>query len=81
MKIFVWRHSKLYSSWSMFNEPHIYRDSYLQAEIVVLAYTKEEALDLIKKDEKWDPEELQRIDPLIINLEHPVIVSQMVTYA
>lgn len=81
MKIFVWRHSKLYSSWSMFNEPHIYRDSYLQAEIVVLAHTKEEALDLIKKDEKWDPEELQRINPLIINLEHPVIVSQMVTYA
>ena len=37
MKIFIWRHSKLFSSWSMFYEPHVYRDNYLQAEIAVLA--------------------------------------------
>ena len=31
MKVFVWRHSKLFSSWSMFDEPHVYQDNYLQA--------------------------------------------------
>ena len=45
MKIFIWRHSKLYSSWSMFDEPHIYRDNYLAAEIAVMAESVEEALE------------------------------------
>ena len=43
MKIFIWRHTKYLSSWSMFDEPHVYRDNYLQAEIAVLASSKEEA--------------------------------------
>ena len=30
----------------MFDEPHIYRDNYMSAEIVILAHSKDEALEL-----------------------------------
>ncbi len=80
MKIFIWRHSKLFSSWSMFDEPHVYQDNYLQAEIVVLADSESEALALISKEEKWNVEELRRIAPRILPLEKPAVVSKTVQY-
>jgi hypothetical protein len=81
MKIFIWRHSKKFSSWSMFNEPHIYKDNYMQAEVVVLASSKEEALDLLgKSDDKWDVEELNRIEPIIVTLDRPCVVSKLIYY-
>ena len=80
MKIFVWRHSKFLSSWSMFDEPHIYRDNYLQAEIAVLADSREQALELIEKDGQWDIHELQRIEPKVIALDSPAIVSRFVHF-
>ena len=80
MNIFIWRHSKKFSSWSMFNEPHIYRDNYMQAEVVVLANSKEEALDLLKSDDKWDIEELKRIEPLTITLDRPCLVSKLIYF-
>jgi hypothetical protein len=81
MKIFIWRHSKKFSSWSMFNEPHIYKDNYMQAEVVVLASSKEEALDLLKKsDDKWDVEELNRIEPIIVALDRPCVVSKLIYF-
>ncbi|MGZ6210539.1 MAG: hypothetical protein ACXWL9_10370, partial [Syntrophales bacterium] len=63
MNIFIWRHSKRFSSWSMFDEPQIYRDNYMQAEVLVLANSQEEALGLLREDDKWDTEELKRIQP------------------
>jgi hypothetical protein len=80
MKIFIWRHSKLYSSWSMFDEPHVYRDNYLQAEIAVLARSKEEALELIGREDRWDPAELARIEPRILPLEEPAVISRFVHF-
>ena len=80
MKIFIWRHSKKFSSWSMFNEPHIYRDNYLQAEVVILAESQDEALNLLKTDDKWDIEELKRINPITIEVDHPCIVSKLIYY-
>jgi len=81
MKIFIWRHSKKFSSWSMFNEPHIYKDNYMQAEVVVLASSKEEALDLLRKsDDKWDAEELNRIEPIIVALDQPCVVSKLIYF-
>jgi hypothetical protein len=80
MKIFVWRHSKHLSSWSMFDEPHVYRDNYLQAEIAVLASSKDEALALIEKDGPWNVGELNRIEPRIIELDHPAVISRFVHF-
>ena len=81
MKIFIWRHSKKFSSWSMFNEPHIYKDNYMQAEVVVLASSREEALDLLRKnDDKWDVEELNRIEPIIIEPDRSCVVTKLIYF-
>jgi hypothetical protein len=80
MNIFIWRHSKKFSSWSMFDEPHIYQDNYMQAEVVVLANSREEALGLLSKDGKWDIEELKRIQPITVPLDQPCIVSKLIYF-
>ena len=81
MKIFIWRHSKKFSSWSMFNEPHIYKDNYMQVEAVVLASSREEALDLLRKsDDKWDVEELNRIEPIIVTTDRPCVVAKLIYF-
>jgi hypothetical protein len=80
MKIFIWRHSKLFSSWSMFDEPHVYRDNYLQAEIAVLADSEVEALELIGREEKWSVEELKRIQPRILSLDEAAVIAKFVQY-
>ena len=64
----------------MFDEPHVYRDNYLQAEIAVLASSKEEALALIEKDGPWDLHELDRIEPRIIELDQPAVISSFVHF-
>lgn len=80
MKIFIWRHSKFLSSWSMFDEPHVYRDNYLQAEIAVLAGSKEEALRMVEKEDRWNVSELQRIEPRILELDQPAVISRFVHF-
>ena len=80
MNIFIWRHSKKFSSWSMFDEPHIYEDNYMQAEVVVLANSGDEALDLLSKNDKWNIEELKRIQPIIVPLDHPCVVSKLIHF-
>ena len=47
MHLYIWRHSKRFSSWSMLDEPHIHKKNYLQAEVAVLAPSKAEALRLL----------------------------------
>lgn len=78
MDIFIWRHSKKFSSWSMFDEPHIYRDNYMEAEVVILANSREEALDLLTEDDKWDIAELKRIQPIIVPLDRPSVVAKLI---
>lgn len=80
MKIFIWRHSKLYSSWSMFDEPHVLKDNYLQAEVAVLAETEEEALDLIAQDDKWNRDQLARISPVVMELDKPAVVTRCIQF-
>jgi len=80
MKIFIWRHSKLFSSWSMFDEPHVYQDNYLQAEIMVLANTEAEALSLIAGEEKWNVDELKRLQPRILPLQEAAVIGSFVQY-
>jgi hypothetical protein len=65
----------------MFNEPHIYKDNYMQAEVVVLASSKEEALDLLRKrDDKWDVEELNRIEPIIVETDRSCVVTKLIYF-
>jgi len=80
MMIFIWRHSKKFSSWSKFDEPHIYRDNYMRAEVTVLAHSKEEALKLLESDGRWNIEELQRIEPRVVSLDNPAIVNQLIDF-
>ncbi|MEN6319925.1 MAG: hypothetical protein ABFD82_14370 [Syntrophaceae bacterium] len=80
MNIYIWRHSKKFSSWSMFTEPHIYEDNYMQAEAVVLANTKDEALNLLQNEDKWNIEELKRIEPKVITLDKPCVLSKLIYY-
>ena len=37
MYIFIWKHSKTFSSWSMIDEPHIHSNNYHEADVAVLA--------------------------------------------
>lgn len=80
MKIFIWRHSKKFSSWSMFNEPHIYDDNYLQAEVIVLAESIDEALKILSQDDKWNIEEIKRIEPIVVDTEKPGIIGKLIYY-
>lgn len=74
MQLFVWRHSKHFSSWSMLDEPHIHQDNYLQADVTVLAETMADALELLRRNGSWNVEELLRLNPEIIALDEPRIV-------
>ena len=74
MQIFIWRHSKRFSSWSMLDEPHIHKTNYLQADVTVLASSKAEALALLERNGQWNIEELQRIEPEAIPVDAPRIV-------
>ncbi len=80
MNIYIWRHSKQYSSWSMFDEPHVYKDNYLKAEIIILANSKEEALVLLKNEKKWDIKELERIEPKVVKTDKPAIIDEHITF-
>jgi len=80
MHLFVWRHSKRFSSWSMLDEPHIHKENYLQADVTVLASSKAEALTLLARNGHWHVEELQRIEPEIIPLDEPRIVISHVDF-
>lgn len=78
MKLFVWRHSKWFSSWSMFDEPQICKHNYMQAEVVVLARSMEEALGLLEEDESLNIQELKRLEPKVIPLDRPTVVSRLI---
>ena len=75
MQIFIWRHSKRFSSWSMLDEPQIHKENYLQAEVVVLAASRAEALTLLDRQGDWNIDELQRIEPEIIPLDEARVLA------
>ena len=79
MQLFVWRHSNRFSSWSMMDEPKIYKENYLEATVGVVAQSREEALDLLADSGKWDRDELERITPEVVSLSEPgVVLSHLV---
>lgn len=80
MQLYIWRHSKRFSSWSMLDEPHIHRDNYLQADVTVLANTRDEALEMLRRNGSWNIEELVRIEPDVLSLDEPRIVISHVDF-
>jgi hypothetical protein len=80
MNIYIWRHSKKFSSWSMFDDPHIYRDNYMQAEVTVVAHSKEEALELLRDEGMWNIEELKRIEPRVVSIDKPAVVNKVIDF-
>lgn len=80
MNIYIWRHSKEYSSWSMFDEPHIYNDNYMAAGVAVIAGSIDEALDLLSRDKKWNIDEMRRIEPEILPADRPAIISRFIKF-
>ncbi|WP_028581522.1 hypothetical protein [Desulfogranum japonicum] len=75
MNIYLWQHSTTFSSWSMLDEPQIHASRYNRAEVAVLANSKEEALNILDGTGQWNREELERIEPEVITLESPRIIS------
>lgn len=80
MHLYIWRHSKRFSSWSMLDEPHIHKENYLQAEVAVLAPSKTEALRLLAQAGQWNVEDLERIEPETISLNEPRIAVSHVDF-
>jgi hypothetical protein len=80
MQIYIWRHSKHLSSWSMLNEPHICKENYLKAEVSVLADSMEQALQLLEENGSWDIDELNRIEPEIVPLTQPAIINSHIVF-
>lgn len=78
MRLFIFRHNKRFSSWSMLDEPHIARENYTAAEVAVLAESLCQAYALLEADGSWDVEEMKRISPQVISLDRPKIVSRSV---
>ena len=76
--IYIWRHSKHFSSWSMLDEPHICTDNYLQADVTVLAESREAALELLDQSGCWNVEDLRRLEPEVIPLDTERIVHSHV---
>jgi len=80
MHLFIWRHSKRFSSWSMLDEPHIHKENYLQADVTVLAASKAEALQLLARNGNWNVEDLQRIEPEVIPVDAGRIITSHVDF-
>lgn len=64
----------------MLDEPHIHTENYLQADVTVLARSREEALALLRKNGAWNIDELLRIEPEVIELDEPRIVVSHVDF-
>ena len=75
LRLYVWRHSKRHSSWSAIDEPEICRESYHAAQVVVLARSEQEALQLLAEDGKWDATEIGRMTPTVVPLDKAQVVT------
>ena len=78
MQLYIWRHSKQFSRWSMLDEPHIHKENYLQADVTVLAESREAALQLLDRSGRWNVEDLRRLEPEVIPLDTERIVHSHV---
>ncbi len=78
MNVYIWRHSKAYSSWSMMDEPNIVQENYIQAAVVVLAESEAEALQLLREDGRWNVDDLASISPQVLPTDKPAVVDSFI---
>lgn len=78
MKLFIWRHNRTFHSYSMINEPTVHHDLYTDAVAIILAQSKQQALDLLaSRHDGWLIEELRRLEPTVIACSEPTVVLAM----
>lgn len=75
MNLYIWRHSTRFASWSMLDEQPVYDGSYSQAEVIVLAPSRQKALQLLEQQGKWNVEALEQIEPQTLPLDEPRIIA------
>lgn len=75
MNLYIWRHSNRFSSWSMLDELPIHEDNYSRAEVIVVATSRKEALELLAQQGKWNIEALEQIEPMILTMDQPRILT------
>ena len=68
------------AAWHEYSAFYIHKDNYLQADVTVLAPSKAEALVLLERDGNWNVEELQRIEPEVVSLDQPRIVTSHLAF-
>jgi len=78
-KIYIFRHNKYEASWSQFNEPVVYTGTYMFAEMVIVAFSLEEAYELAAKEKDWFVDELKKITPRIVELDESAVVTKFIT--
>ncbi len=79
MNLYIWRHSTAFSSWSIMEELQICKENYIQAEVKVLAHSLADALELLKKDGRWNLNGIAQIIPEIITLQEPCVLSSSIS--
>ena len=70
MNIYIWRHNKTYHSHSMIDEPCVNTEFYLDALAIVVASSKDEALEKLAQEQKgWRIDDLKRLECKVIPLD------------
>lgn len=79
MKIYLWRHNKKFHSYSMINEPCVNSHFYQDAVAIVLANSKEEAIEqLMKLNEGWQGEDLAQLEALVYDASEAKVLFSMI---
>ena len=75
MQLYIWRHNRKFHSWSMFNEPCVHQTMYTDALAIVVADSKEQAMQLLgESGQGWLLAELDRITPTVLPVNAPTVV-------
>lgn len=70
MNIYIWRHNKTYHSHSMIDEPCVNTEFYLDALAIVVASSKDEALEKLAQEQKgWRIDDLKRLECKVVPLD------------
>ena len=77
MNLFIWRHNRKFHSYSMINEPIVHQEMYTDAMVMIVAETKQSALEHLAREGKgWLTEELARLEPVVVELDREAVVYE-----
>lgn len=79
MKLYIWRHNRKFHSYSMIDEPCVHQDFYTNAVAAVLAESREEAYELLEKQNSgWQIADLRELEPQVIDCNRPGVVFEKI---